>query len=172
MTRYAALLRGINVGAHHRVAMPLLEEVAAGLGYDAPATYLQSGNLAFTTDADEAAVVGALTAAVADRVGFAVPVIVRSHDELVAAVAANRLPTDPKLLSVVYCPRPVTGLGIDPDAYGEEKLAVRGREIYLWTPYGMHASKLAAALTRNGGRDGTVRNWRTAQALVDLTAST
>lgn len=170
MTRYAALLRGINVGAHHRIAMPVLKEIAAGLGYGDPQTYVQSGNLAFTTPAKEATVVRALTGAIADRTGFDVPVVVRSHDELAEAVAANPLPTDPTLLSVVYCPGAVGELGLDPDRYGEERLAVHGREIYLWTPHGMHRSKLAAALARKGGRAGTVRNWRTAQALVDLTA--
>ncbi|MGH3744931.1 MAG: DUF1697 domain-containing protein, partial [Mycobacteriales bacterium] len=135
-----------------------------------PRTYLQSGNLAFSTRAREATVVRAVERGIADATGFEVPVVVRSHDELAAAVAANPLPTDPKLLSVVYCASPVRDLGIDPDAYGEEKVAVHGREIYLWTPGGMHASRLAAAVARSGGRGGTVRNWRTAGALVDLTA--
>lgn len=170
MTRYAALLRGINVGPHNRIKMPVLKEIATGLGYDEPATYLQSGNLAFTTSAKETTVVRALATAISDTTGFDVPVVVRSHDELAAAVEANPLPTDPKLLSVVYCAEPVQDLGVDPDAYGDEKVAVRGREIYLWTPHGLHASKLAAAIARRGRRDGTSRNWRTAQALVDLTA--
>ncbi|HEX7356002.1 MAG TPA: DUF1697 domain-containing protein [Mycobacteriales bacterium] len=170
MTRYVALLRGINVGAHHRIKMPILKEIATDLGYGDPQTYLQSGNLAVTTSAKEPALVRALGAAIAERTGFDVPVVVRSHDELVAVVEANPLPADPKLLSVVYCSKPVTDLGVDPDAYGEEKAVARGREIYLWTPGGMHASKLASALSRTASRDGTVRNWRTAQALVDLTA--
>jgi uncharacterized protein (DUF1697 family) len=170
MTRFVALLRGINVGTHNRITMPVLKQIAADLGYDDPQTYLQSGNLAVTSTKAETTVARALEKAIAQETGLTVPVVVRSHDELVAVVEGNPLPTDPKLLSVVYCPKPVTDLGVDPDAYGEEKAVARGREIYLWTPGGMHGSKLASALSRKGSRDGTVRNWRTAQALVDLTS--
>ncbi|WP_232833195.1 DUF1697 domain-containing protein, partial [Nocardiopsis sp. TNDT3] len=40
MTRYVALLRGINLGAHRRVAMADLRSLLAGLGYGDVATHL------------------------------------------------------------------------------------------------------------------------------------
>ena len=49
MPRYLALLRGINVGGRNKVAMADLRDLAAGLGHSDVATYIQSGNLLFTS---------------------------------------------------------------------------------------------------------------------------
>src|SRR5207302_1166591 len=46
-TRYVALLRGINVGGHAKVAMAQLRHCVAGLGFEDVRTLLQSGNLVF-----------------------------------------------------------------------------------------------------------------------------
>lgn len=172
MARYAALLRGINLGSHNQLKMPLLKEIAADLGYADPATYLHSGNLALTTGDPEATVVADLGRAIAERTGLAIPVIVRTHDELVAAVEGNPLPepADHARFFVTFCPGPVGNLGLDPEAYGEQKAAATGREIYSWYPDGMGTSKLAPALARKGGKAGTARNWRTVLALVEMTA--
>ncbi|HEY5334563.1 MAG TPA: DUF1697 domain-containing protein [Mycobacteriales bacterium] len=122
MTRYVALLRGINVGSHHRIKMPVLKGIASDLGYEDPTTYLQSGNLTFTARAAERTVVSALTTAITAVTGFEVPVVLRNHRELTAVVADNPLPVDPKLLSVIFSSKALTELGVDPDAYGEERL--------------------------------------------------
>jgi uncharacterized protein (DUF1697 family) len=113
-----------------------------------------------------------LRAAIGDRTGLDLPVIVRTHDELVRAVIDNPLgePADPKRFYVTFLPEPVTDLGLAVDGWGEEQVAVVGREIYSWYAEGMHASKLAPALARTGGKGGTARNWRTVQALVAETA--
>ncbi|MEA2140293.1 MAG: hypothetical protein QOC91_392, partial [Solirubrobacteraceae bacterium] len=42
--RPIVLLRGVNVGARNRVAMPALRELLDGAGCKDVATYLQSGN--------------------------------------------------------------------------------------------------------------------------------
>ena len=49
MPRYVALLRGINVGGRNMVAMADLRRVAASLGHTEVATYIQSGNVVFTS---------------------------------------------------------------------------------------------------------------------------
>ena len=49
MPKYAALLRGINVGGHQKVAMADLRELLSGLGYSGVRTHLQSGNAIFTS---------------------------------------------------------------------------------------------------------------------------
>src|SRR5215211_4759772 len=43
--RYAALLRGINLGSTNRVSMPDLRSALAEAGFDDVATYVQSGNI-------------------------------------------------------------------------------------------------------------------------------
>jgi uncharacterized protein (DUF1697 family) len=44
VTRCVALLRGVNVGAHNRIAMPDLRAALQDIGCAGVRTYLQSGN--------------------------------------------------------------------------------------------------------------------------------
>ncbi len=53
--RYAAFLRAINVGKHNRITMAQLRDVVAGAEISGVSTYLQSGNVLFESDLDEAA---------------------------------------------------------------------------------------------------------------------
>ncbi len=50
MARYAAFLRGINVGGHKPIKMAELTEILTGLGLENVKTYIQSGN--FVCDAE------------------------------------------------------------------------------------------------------------------------
>jgi uncharacterized protein (DUF1697 family) len=175
VTRYAALLRGINVGGHNPLRMPLLQDIAAGLGYAAPTTYLQSGNLAFTSRKSERRVAAELHDAIIERAAIDIPVIVRTHAELVAAVEANPLgePENDALVFVTYCAHPVGDAldGLDRASYLPEWFGVVGREIYAWLPDGAHQARLTQALWERRTRGvATTRNWRTARALVDLTS--
>ncbi len=49
MATHVALLRGINVGGRNKVPMAELREVVASLGHTGVTTYIQSGNVLFTT---------------------------------------------------------------------------------------------------------------------------
>ncbi|MEV4390182.1 DUF1697 domain-containing protein, partial [Micromonospora sp. NPDC049580] len=53
MTRYVALLRGVNVGTT-RLAMADLRRIVTDLGHEDVATYLQSGNVAFDSTVRDA----------------------------------------------------------------------------------------------------------------------
>ncbi|MCI0649682.1 MAG: DUF1697 domain-containing protein, partial [Chloroflexi bacterium] len=47
MLTYIALLRGINVGGHHKLPMKALQALLENLGLQNVKTYLQSGNVVF-----------------------------------------------------------------------------------------------------------------------------
>jgi uncharacterized protein (DUF1697 family) len=49
LPKYVALLRGINVGRNKRVAMEDLREILGRLGHVDVKTYLNSGNVTFTS---------------------------------------------------------------------------------------------------------------------------
>jgi uncharacterized protein (DUF1697 family) len=49
MPRYVALLRGINVGGRNAVPMPALKAAFEEYGFDDVQTYIQSGNVIFST---------------------------------------------------------------------------------------------------------------------------
>ncbi len=47
---YLLLLRGVNVGGKHRMPMALLRDQLIQTGLKKPASYINSGNLFFTSD--------------------------------------------------------------------------------------------------------------------------
>ena len=90
MPTHVALLRGINVGGRNRVAMADLREVVLGLGHTEVATYIQSGNVVFTSEeADTARIATALERAIAKHLGVRPTVVVLTRAELAQVVADN-----------------------------------------------------------------------------------
>ena len=178
MPRTVALLRGINLGRSRRVAMAELRELLEGLGYADVRTHLQSGNAIFGTDDRPAAVAAAIEAAMAERLGMEVGVVVRTGEELAAIVAADPLgdvADDPARRMVVFLPaKPnraaLQALGaLQAEDLGDERLEVGAREVYAWCPGGVGRSRLMAALgTGTTTPGGTARNWRTVTALAEM----
>jgi uncharacterized protein (DUF1697 family) len=80
MTHYVALLRGINVGPHRRVAMADLRALMGGLGYGDVQTLLQSGNAVFAADGVPEQVTRDLEREIAAELGVEVEVVVRMAD--------------------------------------------------------------------------------------------
>lgn len=83
MERYIALLRGINVGGKNKIAMADLKTGFAELGYETVVTHLNSGNVVFSSAADN---VGMLTDAIQtmiiEKFELNIPVFVISQKEL------------------------------------------------------------------------------------------
>jgi uncharacterized protein (DUF1697 family) len=85
---WVALLRGINVGAHHRVTMAELKAAVTAVGGTDVASYIQSGNLLLGhLETDRATLTVALEDALQAACGFPVPVVLRTGDELAALLA-------------------------------------------------------------------------------------
>lgn len=176
MPRYVALLRGINVGGNKKVPMARLRELMEGLGYGGVATLLQSGNAVFTSkEKSPAKVVKQLEAAIAGEFGFEVSIVLRTRDELAAAIEANPLPgaeDAPSQFLVTFLsgvPEPKRLQAIEPAAYLPDEFRVVGREIYARFPNGIRDSKLATVL--GGAKLGvtpTARNWSTVTKLLEL----
>lgn len=176
MARYVALLRGINVGGNKKVSMAQLRELMEQLGYTDVATLLQSGNAVFTSkEKSPAKVIKQLETAIAKEFGFEVSVILRTRDELEAAIQANPLPgadDAPSQFLVMFLsdvPDKKKLQAIDPAAYLPDEFRVVGREIYARFPNSIRDSKLATVL--GGARLGvtpTGRNWNTVKKLLEL----
>ncbi|MFE1255207.1 DUF1697 domain-containing protein [Streptomyces fungicidicus] len=177
--RYAALLRGINVGGSRKVPMAELRTLLEGLGHDGVRTHLQSGQAVFASGhGDEESLAAELAAAVERHFGFAVDVIVRDHAYLKGIVEACPFPAaelEPKQLHVTYFSAPVTPerfTEVDRAAYLPEDFRLGDRALYLYAPDGLGRSKLAEHLSKprvNKGVVATSRNWNTVRKLAELT---
>ncbi|GGQ16406.1 hypothetical protein GCM10010279_25160 [Streptomyces mutabilis] len=180
-TRYAALLRGINVGGAKRLPMADLRALLEELGYGSVRTHLQSGQAVFASGhGDEETLAAELAQAIEKRFGFPVHVIVRDHAYLRTVAEACPFPSaelEPKQLHVTYFSAPVDEqrfASIDRPAFLPEEFRLGDRALYLYAPDGLGRSKLAEALARprvNKGLIATTRNWNTVTKLVELTGA-
>jgi uncharacterized protein (DUF1697 family) len=172
--RELALLRGINVVGRRIVPMAALADVFRSLRCQDVATYIQSGNVIFTAPA-EGLTASTMSAALEQRFGFAIPVILRTASELSLLIAANPFATadyDPKALHVVFlhAAPPLTSLPmLDAAAAPGEEFALGTRVLYLNLPAGVGRSKLAQVPGKpRFGTHGTMRNWNTTLKLAQL----
>ncbi|MGW3604333.1 DUF1697 domain-containing protein [Micromonospora sp. NPDC005161] len=178
MTRYVALLRGVNVGST-RLAMADLRRLVTDLGHDDARTYLQSGNVVFgSTVRDAEKLAGGIERALADELGLSVPVLVRSARELAAVAGGNpyaEREDDPTRLLVAFLATAAKRSTVDAlTVPGGENVAftVTGREVYLHFPDGGYGrSKFTNAyLEKKLGVVATTRNWKSVRALAELAA--
>jgi uncharacterized protein (DUF1697 family) len=181
MPRYVALLRGINVGGRNKVAMADLRQVAASLGHIEVSTYIQSGNLVFTSpDASTTSLADALEHQIGRSLAVQPAVVVLSRAGLAQVIADNPVPREanPRCLHAVFRRQDMT-----PDAIAAitaaqqsarakgspDEAFVVGRTLYLHTPGGLGRSELAARLARSSGpAAGTARNWATVTRLMAM----
>ncbi|AOW89696.1 DUF1697 domain-containing protein [Streptomyces olivaceus] len=180
-TRYAALLRGINVGGARKLPMADLRALLEELGHGGVRTHLQSGQAVFTSEhGDEESLAAELARAIEKRFGFPVDVLVRDHAYLRAVAEACPFPAadlEPKQLHVTYFSAPVDEerfAPVDRSAFRPEEFRLGDRALYLYAPDGLGRSRLAEALARprvNKGLTATTRNWNTVTRLVELTGA-
>ena len=86
---YVALLRGINVGGKNKVAMKELKVVFEDAGMTDVRTYINSGNVVFsTTMRGKARLVELLEDAIEDHFGFRINVVVRDLKSMKATIKA------------------------------------------------------------------------------------
>lgn len=172
--RYAALLRGINVGSAKRLAMSDLRAIVEAAGFIAPRTILNSGNVVFSGRGAPSAVSASLEAGILERAGFRSRVFVETRASLDAIVAENALlerMTNPSRLQVAFVDdaRVLDGLAaVARGDWGAEALAVGTRAAYLWCPDGVSRGEIVEAAGRVLGDHTTMRAWSTVLKLQHL----
>jgi len=193
MATHVALLRGINVGGRNKVPMADLREVVTSLGHTGVTTYIQSGNVLFSTaETETAKLAAALESAIAERFGIWASVVVLSRDELTAVLAGNPYPDEPnpRLVHVVFLnaepPKDlldrIAAAGSAAAAKGSrDTVRAAGPALFLHTPDGFGTSELAQGVFRiisppakkqAPGLAATARNWATSTRLLALCEET
>ena len=175
MERYVAFLRGMNLG-NRRIKNEELRRHFEEIGFEEVATFRASGNVIFATPQREAEAKLAqrVEAELGERLGYEVPVFLRSIEE-VAAIAA-REPFEAKAVAKSKGKLQVSFLQKKPSAAAkkqalaaateEDLLAIEGRELY-WLPSGgisesdLDWKPIAAALG-----PGTIRTMGTVEQIA------
>ncbi|MBB5872449.1 uncharacterized protein (DUF1697 family) [Allocatelliglobosispora scoriae] len=179
MTRYAVLLRGINVGGNKKIAMADLRALLTGLGFTDVATLLQSGNAVITAAGkDPAKLAAQIEKAIADQFDMQVSCLIRTGPELRRVIAEDpfgEVVTNPSRYMVIFLsgdPDPEWLQGIDSAAYAPDEFRLgKHHEIYLWLPDGAADSKLSVVLmNKKSGVIGSARNWNTVTKLAAMLA--
>jgi uncharacterized protein (DUF1697 family) len=144
MNRYVAFLRGMNLG-NRRIKNEELRTHFEAMGLEEVATFRASGNVIFATPKREAEakLAGRVEAELDERLGYGVPVFLRSADEIAAIAAQKPFPaakvkkSKGKLQVSLLKKKPnaaakkkVLALASD-----EDLLVIEGRELY-WLPSG------------------------------------
>jgi len=173
---FVALLRGVNVGGKALVPMADLRAVLSALGLEDVRTYIQSGNVVFSTSGDDEALLGSrIERAIAGAFDVAPAVLLRRPAELDRIAWSNPYlgaGTDTSRLHVVFLdrrPEPSAAAELDPTRSPPDSLTLDGREIYLHLPGGAGRSKLTLDyFERVLGVRATQRNWNTLLKLLEL----
>ncbi len=175
-----SLLRGINVGGHKMLKMDAVRDLYRTLHLGEPRTYLQSGNVLFSTEnLDLAELATRIEAAIEARFGFRPAVILRTTAEMRKVIEHNpfsgRTGLSPNKLLVDFLARDpgaqarkaVRQMQTDP-----EEIQVSARELYIHFPNGMGKSKLSIPrVDKLIGVPGTLRNWNTVLKLLEMAES-
>jgi uncharacterized protein (DUF1697 family) len=174
MPAIVALLRGVNLGGHKKIAMEELRTICCSLDLTDPKTYIQSGNVVFGCSKSAIPKLAArIESAIEKRLGFHSAVILRTTDDLRQIVARNpfsrRNGIEPGKLIVSFLDKP-----LDPESrkrilsinVGSEEIQPAERELYIYFPDGQGRSKLPAVLERTLKNTTTARNWNTVLKLL------
>ena len=171
------MLRGVNVGGHNRVKMNDLKKLFTSLKLRDPQTYVQSGNIVFTTDErDLDKLRKILETAIHKKFGFQTDAVLRSAKDLREVIAGNpfakRKDIHPgKLLVTFFSADPGEAARKQARAIKcvPEELFIEGREAYIYLPNGAGRSKLNWPLIPKTLKvQGTARNWNSVTKMLEI----
>jgi uncharacterized protein (DUF1697 family) len=178
MTTYISLIRGINVSGQKKILMPELKALYEGLGFSRVMTYIQSGNVIFSTDINTPVPLlsSRIEKAISDKYGFNIPVIIRTIEEIKAILAANPfIKSSEQVIEKYYVtfleekPLKADIEKINPFNFLPDKFFIVEREIYLNCASGYGTTKLSNTFFENKFKvKATTRNWNTVNKLLEL----
>jgi uncharacterized protein (DUF1697 family) len=175
MARFVALLRGVNVGSHNRIAMADVRAAVSAAGYTDVATLVQSGNVVLSASGSAASVGSAVEAALRKRMDLDIDVIVRTSGEMskIATTHPFGAPrVEGKFLHVAFLkqkPAAAAARALAATDFGTDRFEVRGTELYLHYAQGQGRSKMTTAFFERAlAVPMTVRNWNVVTKLAEM----
>ena len=175
MKRYVAFLRGMNLGGR-RIKNEELRQHFEEMGFEEVATFRASGNVIFSAAGHEteSKLAERVEAELDERLGYDVPVFLRSIEE-VAAIAAQK-PFSPKQVRKSKGKLQVSLLKKKQNAAAKKKalalatdedlLVIEGRELYWLLSGGISESDLDLKAIDRALGSGTIRTMGTIEQIA------
>jgi uncharacterized protein (DUF1697 family) len=176
---YVALLRGINVGGKNLIGMPALKACFEAQGLRDVATYIQSGNVLFTTDlSDRRRLTRRIEEALSKTFRCRSRVVVRSLGEMKAIVggAPKGFGSRPAAYryDVVFLKAPLTAeeamKGVTAKPGVDRVFAGDGVLYFSRLTSKASQSHLSRIIGTPAYQNMTIRNWNTTSRLFELMA--
>lgn len=183
MTIHIALLRGINVGGHHKIKMAELKNMFQSMGLNRVQTYIQSGNVLFDSAEDANSLRQRIEDEIEKVFSISLTVVLRTALELEKIIA--NCPFPEAVLKDAEASAEVETFYVSmllesPAQEAIEQLStysskidefqIQNRDVYLLLREGVRNSKLASNLSKLDV-PSTMRNWKTINKLNHLAQS-
>jgi uncharacterized protein (DUF1697 family) len=168
LTAYVALVRAVNVSGTGMLPKEILRSMGEVCGFDNCRTFINSGNLLFTSGIGEPEVKRRIAEQIADYFGKPVPVFVRSADEMAEAVKQDPF-TEDKLsrrFAHFIDEEPSQSMLDEARDVAGERMAIGPRLIYVSYGEGIGKTKLKLPAVKQG----TARNMNSIGKIADLLA--
>ncbi len=177
-TIYLSLLRGINIGGHNKIKMADLKALYESLGLGQVTSYIQSGNVLFSSEENEPKekLASRISLAIEAKFGFGVPVVIRTKEEMLQIVTQNpfteEAETAPDKMVVMFlgsAPDVVTLAKVKEKIDDNSRFAFTGNTLYFFYPDGYGQTKWHSNFFEKQLRTTvTARNWTTTCKLAAM----
>jgi uncharacterized protein (DUF1697 family) len=178
MEIFISFLRGVNMTGHNIIKMTDLADLYRKLGFKDAETYIQSGNVIFSSDrgSKESELVLNIEKGILDKFNYIVPVMLRTNQELADLFNTNPFleepDFDPSKMAVIFLHEEPSDNQLQKVAdvdYPPDKFKIIGREIFTYCPNGFGKTKIYTNFfEKKMGVTGTARNWKTVSTLLSL----
>ena len=176
MNRCVALIRGINVGGNSIIRMTDLKALFESADLKDVSTYIQSGNVIFTSDIrDKSELVRKLEALLKPAAGSRAKVLILSKEELEKAQAGN--PFEPEkhdreqkthLMFLSDVPNEANIRSLMEKQGLEYRFHVKDKVLYYTYPNEYAANRRTIDFEKILGVYGTSRSWKVVHKLIEM----
>jgi uncharacterized protein (DUF1697 family) len=163
---------------HNSIKMTDLAALYSDHGFIRPETFIQSGNVIFSTEKELPVpeIAQVIETALHVTFGYDIPVMIRTVPEMRNILSSNpflgEANFDPAKMAVIFLHDRLTESLIQKVAdidYPPDKFKIIGNEIYTFCPNGFGKTKLYTNFFENKMKvKGTARNWKTISTILDL----
>ncbi len=179
MQRHIALLRGINVGGRNKLKMGKLREMVASFGWQNVKSYLQSGNLVFDCDEEDAGILASkIQSQIKQTYGYEVTVLMRMLADFRQILETNPFVArgeEIAKLYVAFLAEPPSADQLDAlelPANIADEISIGEQELFLFCPNGYARTKLNNNFfERQLKMPATTRNWKTVNKIYQIAAA-